>query len=190
MLSEKQKDVLKGIVIGLLLTIGIIVVGILFNPFGYSKNMGVAERLVIVGQCMSLLAIGLGVSIGRLAKQRFFNEEDIDGGGLTKGSQKAKVLQSVLQNTLEQSILAAMVYIIWAVTMPSQWMSVVVLSAMLFFLGRVAFIIGYEHGAGARALGFAMDFYPSMANVNRFNTNAVANDDLIKKTESFIAIFR
>jgi uncharacterized membrane protein YecN with MAPEG domain len=34
---------------------------------------------------------------------------------------------------------------------------------MLFFLGRVLFWQGYVRGAPARALGFALTFYPTVA---------------------------
>jgi len=72
------------------------------------------------------------------------------------------MLQSLLQNTLEQTVIAIMVYMAWAVTMPAEWSSVVPMAAILFAVGRVLFFSGYEKGAPSRALGFALGFYSSV----------------------------
>ena len=72
-------------------------------------------------------------------------------------------MQSLLQNTLEQSVLALLIYLAWAAVMPSAWLSVVPLAAVSFALGRLLFLAGYASGAPSRALGFTMTFYPSIA---------------------------
>jgi uncharacterized membrane protein YecN with MAPEG domain len=105
------------------------------------------------------------VNIGLLARHRFFTPDDIDGGGLTKGTQQAQVLQSTLQNTLEQAVLAVSVHAMWAAVMPETWQAAVAAAAILFVVGRVFFWRGYAQGAPARALGFALTFYPSVAMV-------------------------
>ena len=46
--------------------------------------------------------------------------------------------------------------------MPVTWMPGILAAAILFFVGRFLFIRGYAGGAPARALGFAMTFYPSV----------------------------
>jgi hypothetical protein len=104
----------------------------------------------------------LGLSVGRLARHRFFTPQDIDGGGLTNGTHEARILQSLLQNTLEQFALAFAAYLAWAVIMPVLWLSVVPLAAITFGIGRVLFFAGYKEGAPHRAVGFALTFYPSM----------------------------
>lgn len=109
-----------------------------------------------------LLVVWLAVNIGMLARHRFFTPADIDGGGLSEGTSAAKVLQSILQNTLEQFVLAFSVHVIWAAAMPWTWQAAVPAAAILFFLGRMLFWRGYSHGAPARALGFALTFYPTV----------------------------
>jgi uncharacterized MAPEG superfamily protein len=110
-----------------------------------------------------LLVLCLVVSIALLARHRFFTPEDIDGGGLTKGTPHAHILQSTLQNTLEQTVLALAIHLIWAAVMPQSWQAAVPVAAMLFFVGRILFSRGYAGGAPARALGFGLTFYPSVA---------------------------
>jgi hypothetical protein len=109
------------------------------------------------------VVVWLAANIAMLARHRFFTPADIDGGGLSEGTSTAKLLQSILQNTLEQSVLALSVHAIWAAAMPSAWQAAVPAAAILFFLGRLLFWRGYSRGAPARALGFALTFYPTVA---------------------------
>ena len=86
----------------------------------------------------------------------------IDGGGLSRGSEAANVLQSTLQNTLEQSVLAVLVHLAWSVLLPATWISAIPAAVILFLCGRVLFLRGYRGGAASRAIGFALTFYPSV----------------------------
>ncbi len=61
------------------------------------------------------------------------------------------ILQSLLQNTLEQLVIALGVYTAWSLLMPASWLSVVPLCSMLFAIGRIFFFKGYKQGAPARA---------------------------------------
>ncbi|GAB3672198.1 hypothetical protein GCM10028792_05840 [Salinisphaera aquimarina] len=153
---------MKGMLVGAACALAIVIVGAWLNPFSFQSEMGSAERLGIAIKASVLPAIFLAASVGRLAKHRFFTPEDIDGGGLTRGTERAMLLQSLLQNTLEQFALAVVAYCAWAVVMPATWLSVVPLAAVAFAVGRVMFFSGYEHGAPSRAIGFTLSFYPSV----------------------------
>jgi uncharacterized MAPEG superfamily protein len=109
------------------------------------------------------LAITLTVSIGRLAAHRFHTPEDIGGSGLTGGTDRARLLQAMLQNTLEQLALAVPVYAAWVLLSPAQLAGLCVAAALLFLVGRVLFFAGYARGAPSRAFGFALSFYPTVA---------------------------
>ncbi|NEV65116.1 MAPEG family protein [Thiorhodococcus minor] len=162
-LTEKQTGVLIGIVIGMIIAISIVVAGILWNPFSYALSLTDAERLTVAFKSALLPLLFLVISVARLAKHRFFTPEDIDGGaGFASDSERALVLQTLLQNTLEQFCIAVVVYAAWAVVMPSTWLSVVPLAALAFAVGRILFFGGYAKGAPSRALGFALTFYPSV----------------------------
>ncbi len=109
-----------------------------------------------------LLVIPYLISIGLLAKHRFFTPADIDGSGLTTGTSKAKILQARLQNTLEQFVLATIVYCGWFAFMPLSSIMTIPLASAAFFIGRLLFFMNYEKGAGSRAFGFALTFYPTV----------------------------
>ena len=161
-LTDKQRGVLKGMTIGAATSLVVIIAAILLGPALLSTEASAGERLAFALKADAFLALWLGVSIGLLARHRFFTPADIDGGGLSQGSETAKVLQATLQNTLEQTVLAVLVHLAWATLMPVSWMAAIPAAAILFLSGRVLFIRGYRGGAPSRAVGFALTFYPSV----------------------------
>lgn len=124
-------------------------------------NAGMLRRLAVALGATAFVLLPLLVCIARLARHRFFSAEDIDGGGLGNASREAAVLQAILQNTLEQTVLAAGSYLAWAAVMPASTLAVIPAACMLFLAGRLAFTRGYRSGAPSRAFGFALTFYPS-----------------------------
>ena len=104
----------------------------------------------------------LVVCVGRLANHRFDTPEDIHGSGLTTGTERAKLLQALLQNTLEQCVLALAVYLAGALLLPVQLLGWVPAAATLFLIGRLCFYAGYHKGAPGRAFGFGLTFYPTV----------------------------
>lgn len=149
---------------GLIVALLALALAIVFAPVAILPGEdGAASAISHALHWDALVVVWLAASIAALARHRFFNPADIDGSGLTDGTPKAKVLQSVLQNTLEQVVLAVVTHLLWAAAMPWRWQAAVPAAAMLFFLGRALFWRGYGHGAPARALGFALTFYPTIA---------------------------
>ncbi len=160
-LTHKQKGTALGMLIGFASALAVIILGVRFNPFDFNTSVEIIERLRVATASMVLVCVFLMFSIGRLARHRFFTPDDIDGAGLTEGSVKAKLLQALLQNTLEQTMLAIVAYYSWALLMPGAWLSVIPLAALSFAIGRILFFLGYSSGASSRATGFALTFYPS-----------------------------
>jgi uncharacterized membrane protein YecN with MAPEG domain len=165
LLTDKQRGVLRGMVSGVIATLLALTIAIVAHPSAPAPDQGFPAALTHALSWDVLIAACLMVNIGLLARHRFFTPDDIDGGGLTKGTQQAQVLQSTLQNTLEQAVLAVSVHAMWAAIMPETWQAAVAAAAILFVVGRVFFWRGYARGAPARALGFALTFYPSVAMV-------------------------
>ncbi len=161
-LSTKQRGVLNGIIIGAAITVVVIVGAIVAGPMLLPAEATVADRLAFALWADAFIALWLGISIALLARHRFFTPEDIDGGGLTRGTETANVLQATLQNSLEQTVLAVLVHSAWASLMPVSWMAAIPAAVVLFLSGRVLFLRGYRGGAPSRAVGFALTFYPSM----------------------------
>jgi hypothetical protein len=160
-LTLNQHGVLRGILVGATITVVVIAAVIATKPISFSPEMSVGQRITFALTTDVLLALWLAYSIGRLARYRFFTPEDIDGGGLTLGTDQARILQSTLQNTIEQTVFAVLIHMIWAVSMPLSWLATIPAASILFISGRILFVRGYARGAPSRSLGFALTFYPS-----------------------------
>ncbi len=161
MLSSEQRGVLIRIFTALALTFVALTAAILWPPDMLLPASEGHVALVAALEWDTLLALALLVSSIRLARLRFFSPEDISGGGASSGTQRAQQLQAILQNTLEQVVLAVLVHAAWAVTMPLSWQAAVPTAVSFFVIGRVLFTVGYARGAPGRALGFALTFYPT-----------------------------
>lgn len=161
-LTDKQRGVRNGVIAGAVITVVGLSAGIVLIPTSLALDSSVADRVAYTLKADILVIFWLVYCIGKLGGHRFNTPEDIDGSGLTIGTEKAKVLQAVLQNTLEEGVLAIVAHLIWAVVMPVTWISGILVAAILFTLGRFLFIRGYAGGAPSRALGFALTFYPSV----------------------------
>ncbi len=161
--SSTQKGVMIGAIVAAVAALALLWLSVQHNPFAYHDDMGMSQRLEVALKASLVPALCLLIAIGRLANHRFLTPEDIDGSGLTVGTRQAKILQALLQNTLEQTVLAILVYLAWALLLPATWLSAVPAAAIAFALGRAMFFVRYQQGAAGRAFGFALTFYPTAA---------------------------
>ena len=160
--TEKQRGVLVGMAAGLFVTIALLAAAIITAPEALLPDTGVASPWAHELAWDALVVACLAINIGRLAAHRFFTPADIDGGAGSDGTTAARLLQATLQNTLEQTVLALATHAVWAATTPRSWQAAIPVAAVLFVLGRILFWRGYARGAPARAVGFALTFYPSV----------------------------
>ena len=160
--TDKQRGVLAGMALGFGATIVMLCGAILSAPEALLPDAGLMAALAHALAWDALPVACLAINIGRLASHRFFTPADIDGGATSDGTSTARILQAMLQNTLEQTVLALATHAIWAATTPRTWQAAIPVAAILFAIGRVLFWRGYARGAPARAIGFALTFYPSV----------------------------
>jgi hypothetical protein len=162
-LSEKQKGVVRGVIPAALITVTALCGLSWFVPVGLLPLDEPAGRLAWALQWALLPTLALMISIMRVANYRFASPADIDGSGLTAGTDRVLVLRAILQNTLEQAVLAVVAYCIWSVTMPLRWLGAIPMAALLFVTGRLLFARGYDRGAAGRATGFGLTAYGTFA---------------------------
>ncbi|MGI9142276.1 MAG: MAPEG family protein [Fluviibacter sp.] len=162
MLTNKQSIVIASAAVGLSISLAMLYVGTHTTLGEATAPLSLHDRLH--GLALGLLAPAtcLLISIARLANHRFFTPADIDGDPNHPDTPSAVELQRVLQNTLEQAVLTATAYIIWALVAPDHWLQTLPLFATLFAVGRILFFIGHSKGAIGRALGFTLTFYPTV----------------------------
>lgn len=160
--TSKQKGVVRGMAAALAVTLASFAVTLLWAPDIMPADPGnPALRMAFAFRTDVFVLLALAITIGAVAQHRFLTPADIDGSGLTEGTEAASVKRAVLQNTLEQSVLAVGAHLAWAVVMPPSLLVQVPLAVVLFVVGRICFWRGYAGGAPARAFGFALTFYPS-----------------------------
>ena len=132
------------------------------RPF-LPSEFWLTDRLRLGAGCAALIALPLLFAIWRVALFRFVSDADRPGAGLAPAPGAAlRVHQAVLQNTLEQTLLAAIAYLAFAATARVGLLPLLPLFAGLFLLGRVAFALGYRFGAPGRAFGFGLTIAPTV----------------------------
>jgi uncharacterized membrane protein YecN with MAPEG domain len=159
-MDSTQRGVAIGMAAAVATTIAGLIVGAMFIPI-HLAQYATESRMSLAAMAVLAPALSLLICIARLAKHRFFTPADINGSGLTSGTDRAKLLQALLQNTLEQSALAVPVYIAFAMAVPEAYLGAIVTAPAMFLVGRICFFVGYASGAPSRAFGFALTFYPT-----------------------------
>jgi len=160
--SNIQKGIFVEIIKGLIISILFLLGGIYYNPFNYHQDISLTDKLKLFSKVITVFAVCFGFAIGIIARYRFFTSSVIGGSGLTKSTHMLNILSSILQNTLEQTILATLVYFSWIMIVPPTWLSVIPIMTIIFIIGRILFAIRYKNGAIARSFGFVLTFYPTM----------------------------
>ncbi len=144
----------------LLVTVVIVALALVFGP-----AVPLYRRLATAIMVDLTVVAWLAGGIANVARLRFFSPTDIAGSGGAEASSGASTAvrdaSAVLQNTLEQVVLAVSVHIAAAVLIERSATLLIALG-LTFTIGRIAFWRGYSHGAQARAFGFALTFYPAV----------------------------
>ncbi|MFN3676813.1 MAG: MAPEG family protein [Sphingomonas pseudosanguinis] len=156
--DRRQRGVARGMGAALFVVILTLIVSWSFAPV-----LSPTDRVLRAVAAATVAALWLAATIGHVAALRFESPADIDaaagGGG---DSPRIAIAQAVLRNTLEQVVLAVPAYIALAWVVEGSGAMVPMLAA-LFSIGRTLFWANYARGAVARAFGFALGFYSSVA---------------------------
>ena len=85
------------------LALGVFAIAYVLQWPSFSSQASLSLRLKLAALAGLAPAAVLLLCIARLAKHRFTTPQDIHGSALTEGTERAKLLQALLQNTLEQT---------------------------------------------------------------------------------------
>jgi hypothetical protein len=150
-LAKRQRGVALGAGLALMATIALVWFGSTLTTD--RRSAAAVFAMAAFGPLVSLIA-----AFGSVANTRFFSAQDIDAGVGGPPSDAVRVRQAILQNTLEQAVLALGVYGILAILGSALPLAM----ALAFVLGRIAFVLGYSRGAAGRAFGFGLTAYPNV----------------------------
>lgn len=123
---------------------------------------GNASRLIFAAKWLLVPGFALLIGIATVANRRFFLPGAIDGTRVPE-SPALEINLRYNQNTLEQTVLTLIAWPLLAVLLPPAQLGIIPVLAVLFGAGRIAFWIGYLIAPWARAFGFALTFYPTVA---------------------------
>jgi hypothetical protein len=129
---------------------------------GDAAPVETAERLALAARWLLVPALCLLAGVGLTANQRFLRADAIDGGPAA-GPGLLEVNLRYNQNTLEQTVLAAIAWTGLALALPARDLGLIPALAGLFAAGRAAFFAGYLYAPWARAFGLGLTFYPTIA---------------------------
>lgn len=118
-----------------------------------------ARQLAATLPWLLVPAASLFVGIGFIANRRFLSEDAIDGGA--SPGRAGMIASRYVQNTLEQAVLATLVWLALTAIEPGRAVVLVPMLAVSFGVGRIAFWIGYLFAPWGRAFGFGLTFYPT-----------------------------
>jgi len=104
-------------------------------------------------------AFAIAAGVAFVARARFFDPDAIDG---IDGSKAIDLANRYLGNTVEQGVLAAATWLAFAATVPARAAFLLPILAIVFFVARLLFAVGYAVAPQARAFGFALTFYPTV----------------------------
>jgi hypothetical protein len=161
-LDPTQRNVVKGIVLAALFSAAALLAGYLWSPWEPKGIENTADRLAFALTCDVFVFLWLLAGVVRVARMRFFSPQDMDGAGLTVASAPVKAERAVLQNTLEQVVLAVGAHLALAILLPAEDLGLIPTLVAVFAVGRLAFWLSYRRGATARAFGFGTTFYPTV----------------------------
>lgn len=161
-LDAEQKHIATGILGAVAFSAIVLTAGYFFYPFAQRPLTTAGDRLAFALKADLFLFLWLAFAIGQVANGRFFSPDDIAGSGFAAPGQAIALKSAFLQNTLEQVVLAFGVHLGLAVVLRGFELVLIPVAVVLFCIGRLAFLVGYARGAGARSFGFATTFYPSI----------------------------
>lgn len=159
---HKQAFVLVGMAFAVAILALLWIRGSAHLPLPVPDGDDAAARLAFVARWLLLPGFSLLVGVCMVANRRFFLADAMDGTR-SPASRSLEINLRYNQNTLEQIVLAAIAWAGLALALPHERLALIPALAILFVIARALFWVGYLISPGARALGFALTFYPTVA---------------------------
>jgi hypothetical protein len=135
--------------------------GYMILPRYYVFPHDLLERLVFVVRADVFVLIWVLLGVRMVSRGRFRSPADIAGSAFTRPSPRLAVRVALLQNTLEQAVVAVGCHVALATLVSGPALALIATSVVLFGIGRIAFLIGYPKGAGGRAFGMVVTSLPT-----------------------------
>ena len=143
----------------ILLTIVVLGAGFLWLPpglLGLSETMPAADRIAFALKWNLAVFLWLVGCVRAVASQRFREPADRRGAAYGEPTTKLAIRAAILQNSLEQTVIAVGAHLILATVLRGPELVLIPLLVLLYLGGRVAFAVRYSEGAVARSFGMSL----------------------------------
>ncbi|MFP5449222.1 MAG: MAPEG family protein [Alphaproteobacteria bacterium] len=165
-LSADQKGVLRGGALAFAITVLIGAPAYAWLPLwsvGAPLSGEVGDHLAYALKWSIPIHLWLAVCIRQVSRGRFNSPADIDGSAFAAASEAIAVPRAILQNSLEQTVLAVGAYLALAVTLRGRELILIPILVAFFLAGRIWFALGYRRKAPGRAGGMVLTAAPTIA---------------------------
>jgi hypothetical protein len=123
---------------------------------GAVPPMSVADRIAYALKWNLPMLLWLAGCVRAVSSGRFSSQSDIAGAAYGPPSPVIAVQVAVLQNSLEQTVLAFAANLILATLLEACELVLLPILVGLFLIGRISFAWAYPKGAAARAFGMSL----------------------------------
>lgn len=162
-LKAEQGRVLGNGLLGILFCAAVLAAGYALLPRVFSFPQDFEGALKLTLQVDLLVTLWVVIAVRWVARIRFRSAEDMPGAAFAKPSRTIAIPAAFLQNTLEQAVIAVAAHLALATLLIGPQLALIPTAALLFAIGRAAFLAGYAKGAGARAFGMVVTSAPTFA---------------------------
>lgn len=164
--DSEQRGILRGSALALCFALATAGAGYAWLPprwFGLSNAMTTADQIAFALKADVLLFVWLAWCVRAVSKRRFRSAVDRKGSGFGRPSEAIAIPTAVLQNSLEQTVLAFGAHLVLATVLRGPELVIIPLLVTLYIIGRVTFSLGYAQGAVRRSFGMALTAAPTLA---------------------------
>ena len=157
--SSDRMGIIRGSAAALALAAVVLAAGYVWlplGPLGLNPEIGLGERIAFALKADILMFLWLAGCVGAVSRGRFYSPADIRGSVFGEPSPAIAVRAAVLQNSLEQTVLAFGAHLTPAALLRGTELVLIPLLVALFLVGRMAFAFGYAKRASSRAFGMAL----------------------------------
>lgn len=161
-LAVEQRKIRRNVLFAAVLCAVVLLGACCFLPNFFEAPEALVDRLSFALQADLFVLVWLVVAVQMVSSGRYRSVADNRGSAFGPPSPRIAIKVAFLQNTLEQSVIAVGAHLALASLVTGPSLFFIPAAVVLFAIGRVAFLTGYPHGAGARGFGMATTLIPSM----------------------------
>ncbi|MBX3562642.1 MAG: MAPEG family protein [Sphingomonas sp.] len=165
-LDAEQRGILRQSALAILAAGFAMIAGYLWlpgEPLGVTESPGSGDRIAFALKWDLPVFLWLAGCLRAVASGRFREPADRKGSAYGEPTPGLAVRIAILQNTLEQTVLAVGSHLLLAAVLRGAELVLIPVSVAVYLVGRAAFAIAYRHGAVARAFGMALTATPIIA---------------------------